>query len=230
MPQFFKLLEAEHPASAPASSKYESSEACENKVKVELPEESGVEVPLAIERVNTVPSDDCWYLRAEVEGLLMEWLMDCGGNPNLLSVKMFNRIPESCRPKLEPCGSRLIAANGENVVVYGQTVINLNLEGAIFSVPVTIVDITEISGILGMRFMIATDCSIAFKKGVMRCRQQEWKLVGPSTAGCMRVQLIREIRLPPGQGILAKTFVHCVLKNPELGCNPRTKPRSKPWR
>ena len=69
--------------------------------------------------------NDCWFLRAKVKGLLMEWLMDSGANPNLLSIKMYEKILEKERPRLLPVHTRLVAANGDNIVTYGQTTVNI---------------------------------------------------------------------------------------------------------
>ena len=85
-----------------------------------------------MEQVNTARSDDCWFLRAKVGGLLTEWLMDCGANPNLLFIKMYNKISEDDRPRLKPVHTKLMAANGENIVTYGQTIVDLHLEGPYF--------------------------------------------------------------------------------------------------
>ena len=166
-----------------------------------------VEAPGPVEQVNTIPDDDCWFLRGKVEGLNMEWLMDCGANPNLLSIKVYDQIPEATRPKLQPVRTKLIAANGENIVIYGQVAVDLQLEGAMFSVPVIVADIGKTLGILGMRFLRDTDCSIAFRQGLLRCGQQEWNLVGSSGAVGFKVQLIREVRIPPGHGIFVDSVV-----------------------
>ena len=138
MQQLFKLSEAGLTASTSAKSSEQRH--VNNKV-----EELEVGYHRSMERVNTARDDDCWFLRASVAGLLVEWLMDCGANPNLLSIKVFERIPENNRPILKPLHTRLIAANGEQIVTYGQTVIDLYLDGAIFSAAVIIADIGDMN-------------------------------------------------------------------------------------
>ena len=136
-------------------------------------------IPVSVEQVNTIPSDDCWFLRTRVANFYMEWLMDCGANPNLLSLQMYNSIPESQRPALQPVSMQLTAANGDAIVVHGQTAIDIHLEGASFSVEVIVANIGATAGILGMKFLRETDCRITFRTGLLRCEEREWKLVGP---------------------------------------------------
>ena len=167
------------------------------------------------ERVNTTHSDDCLFLRAKVGDRFVEWLVDSGANPNLLSVKVFEQLPPAEKAGLRPVHTRLLAANGENIVTYGQAIVDVRLEGAIFSVPVIIADIGDMAGILGMKFLRETDCSIAFKAGLLRCGQQIWNLVGPRSADVFAVRLIRTVHIPPWHGIVVPGVVATVGNIPQ---------------
>ena len=146
------------------------------------------------EQVNTIPSSSCWYLRGKVENLEVDWLMDCGANPNILSVNVYKSLPVTGKAALQPVNVILVAANGENIVTYGQTNISLQLEGTTFNIPVIIADIGETSGILGMTFLRDADCNIAFKSGVLRCGTQEWELI--SSLNKPSVKIVEEGVLP----------------------------------
>ena len=172
------------------------------------------------ERVNTTHSDDCLFLRAKVSDVLVEWLVDSGANPNLLSVRVFNKLPPAEKAGLIPVKTRLLAANGENIVTYGQAIVDVRLEGAIFSVPVIIADIGDMAGILGMRFLRDTDCSIAFKAGLLKCGQQIWNLVGPRSADAFTVRLIRTVRIPPWHGIVVPGVVATIGNISPVGRSP----------
>ena len=85
------------------------------------------------EYVKTVGDNECWFLCAQVCGAFVEWLVDCGSNPNLLSVDVFNQIPEAQRPAVQPADLVLYSANDQRIATFGQVKIDLELEGAVFS-------------------------------------------------------------------------------------------------
>ncbi len=146
------------------------------------------------EQVNTIPNSSCWYLQGRVEELEVNWLMDCGANPNILSEKVFRKLPAAAKSKLQPANVLLVAANGEDIITYGQTTVKLQLEGMIFYIPVVVADIGATAGILGMRFLRDADCSIAFKGGVLRSGTHQWKLV--SCPNKPSIQVVGEEVLP----------------------------------
>ena len=132
---------------------------------------------------------------------MVEWLIDSGANPNLLSTKVYREIPDDIRPPLKPVETRLMAANGDNIATHGQTRIDLHLNGATFSVLVIVADIGDTAGILGMRFLREASCTMEFDTGVLSSGGQAWQLVGPREDECFRVRLVQEVRLPPGHGL-----------------------------
>ena len=152
------------------------------------------------EFVRTV-NDDCWYLESKLGAYKVEWLVDCGANPNILSVKVFEQFGKKKRNTLKPTDTKLVAANGDTIVTHGQVTIDIDLQGTVFSLPVIVADIGETAGILGMQFLRGTGCSVSFREGILRCGRQEWKLTGPSTPGVHRVNLVSVVRLPPGEGM-----------------------------
>ena len=60
---------------------------------------------------------DSWYLRGFVKGVSVEWLVDTGANPNILSHGSYMRIPSHERPSLEPVNGMLNAANGKGITI-----------------------------------------------------------------------------------------------------------------
>jgi len=161
--------------------------------------------------------DSCWFLRGKSDNLMLELLIDSGANPNILGYETYLRIPESQRPPLEPMRTTLMAANGDPISTYGQTCVNLILDGTTFSVPVIVANIGSMHGILGMRFMRDNDCMVGFRKGLMKCGNLIWQLIQPSQNGCFAVRLVSEVRIPPGHGILAESNVKIRTKRYDSG-------------
>ena len=150
-----------------------------------------------LEMVHTVGhNDDCLFLCAHIGGLTIDWLMDCGANPNLLSTRVYQALDEQLFP-LTPVKARLTAANGDRIVTHGQTIVKLELGDATFEVPVIVADIGDTAGILGMRFLRDNNCIINFQKGTISCGQLEWDLIGPSEATSVQVKLVHQVLLPP---------------------------------
>ena len=44
--------------------------------------------------------EDALYVTGEVKGIEIEWLLDTGCSLSLISVEVYNSIPEEVRPKL----------------------------------------------------------------------------------------------------------------------------------
>ena len=149
-----------------------------------------------LEMVYTVGhNDDCLFLCTHLGGLSVDWLMDCGANPNLLSTQLYHTLDEQLFP-LTPVRAHLMAANGDKIVTHGQTQVLIELEGTTFEVPVIVADIGTTTGILGMRFLRDNDCVINFRDGVLQCGKLEWDLQGPSAATA-QVKLVHRVSLPP---------------------------------
>lgn len=155
-----------------------------------------------VERVNLVKQDACWYLRTRIEGTAVEWLVDSGANPNLLSSKVYFSIPEDQRPPLRPLETKLFAANEQGIQTHGQTCIDFCLsDGTIFHESVIVADIGDTQGILGMRFLRNQDAFVQFKKGVLWCGDLCWNLIGPESSNGMQARLTKGVIVPAGHGL-----------------------------
>ena len=143
----------------------------------------------SVEQVQMAGGDACLYLPASVQGNKIEWLMDCGANPNLLSAQAYQRLPHP--PPLQPVLTKLVAANGDNIPAHGQTIVTLEIDGTRFQVPVIVADITSAAGILGMKFLLENECTVSFREGLLTCGQQVWELIGPSSGNCSQVGAIQ---------------------------------------
>ena len=129
--------------------------------------------------------------------------MDCGADPNILSVRVFELLSQATKASLQPCNVQLIAANGEGIDTIGQVTVPLHLIEDTLHVPVIVADIGDTAGILGMQFLRDADCSIAFKQGVLRCGGREWQLTSHRGVE-IGVQRIRIKDLPEHLATLAQ--------------------------
>lgn len=132
----------------------------------------------------------------------MEWLLDSGANPNLLSAKVYFSIPEEQRPPLHPLESQLLAANDQGIKTYGQICLDFALsDGTVFQEAVIVADIGSTQGILGMRFLMNQDAYIQFREGLLWCGDLCWNLVGPDSPASMQARLMEGVVVPAGHGV-----------------------------
>ena len=73
-----------------------------------------------IEQVHIIPSKGCWFLKGKVENLHIDWLMDCGADPNILSVRVFEKLSSAVKASMQPANIKLVAANGKGIVSHGR--------------------------------------------------------------------------------------------------------------
>ena len=151
--QQFKLLEAEVEASNPAvhgmrpavkdgsedlsiDGRYRCSSSNNSLIGVS-PEQEEQGKPKQLVHSAGNHSDKCLFLCAQVCGQMVDWLIDSGAEPNLLSIQVYEGLGES-RPPLKPVETHLQAANGGRIEAHGQIVLDISIVGATFAVPVIV--------------------------------------------------------------------------------------------
>ena len=139
--------------------------------------------------------------------------MDCGANPNLLSVKVYENLGED-RPVLQPVVTKLTAANGQQIITHGHTNLHIQVDGATFDGPVIVADLDNSQGILGMRFLRDNDCTIAFRSGVLQCGQKCWDLAGPDKEWGLPARLVNKVTIPAGHELVTAVAVDKVTDSP----------------
>ena len=158
--------------------------------------------------VRTVTGEDCWFLRTRLADFYMEWLVDSGANPNVIARRHYLRIPESRRSPLEPIDMILTAANGDEIVVYGQTTIQIKIDEAQFQVSCVVADIGNTAGILGMSFLRKEGLAVYFGTGWLVKGDRKWKFVGSGGSSDSAVKLLNDVHVPPYHAVVTEASIN----------------------
>ena len=97
--------------------------------------------------------EDCWMLPVTIEGNNLDLLVDTGANKTLIDAKVFRRcLPDSWQDLSSgtPC---MVAANDTSIRVYGELKIVFELANTAYPLVVTVAELGNVDGILGMDFL-----------------------------------------------------------------------------
>ncbi len=144
-------------------------------------------------------SATCWYLPGKIGEMDVDFLVDSGSTYTIVDIGLFQSIPQACRPELEFTDLRLRSANGEILKVHGKTVMNLQIGGKTFEVPVKVVSLGEKDVILGLDFMSYHDCVLYLSHGILQVGSKSLrvKLHKQSDNLCARIQVSENVNIPP---------------------------------
>ena len=126
----------------------------------------------------------------------MQFLLDTGCNTNLLSKKVFDRLPERIRAGLEECNTHGVMADGTRLPFYGV----LRVAGRLRDVKMEEAFVVSRLGedvILGMPFLAAHQCTLNFGKPLLKiggrelaCTDRHGRLLET------KVQAVRKVTIP----------------------------------
>jgi hypothetical protein len=136
----------------------------------------------------------------------VQFLVDSGANPNLISVEVFRDLPEDTRARLRPARTKLVAANDEAIKTLGEVRLYFQVQGHVFQDDFVVADLGPLQGILGMRFLQGANAYMGFKDGVLCCGDLRLQLQA-SKPESFSVRLVKQIRIPAGHGFVAKAVV-----------------------
>jgi predicted aspartyl protease len=134
------------------------------KLKDEGPDNRFVEI------IGTGPR---WCVGCDIVGKNVDFLIDTGANPNILSKDIFESIPACQRPVLHPSDKSLKVANGKPMMLCGETMMILKIDGKDYCVPIIVAETGNLRGILGMQFLTENRCVVDVGAGVLKINGQE---------------------------------------------------------
>jgi len=131
------------------------------------------------------------YLKAKLNGKEILALLDSGSQTNLLPAKYV-------RPKdLQPSSQLLVAANGTEITVVGETVLSIIVDGMVFRIQALVTPQLE-ELILGLSFMTEQDIVWNFKYGWLELLGRRVAVHFRSELGrCRRVVAVKDTVIPP---------------------------------
>ena len=109
---------------------------------------------------------DEMYINGTIQDVDIKLLIDTGACVTIISPTIFNRIPQSRRPKLTKDEVNMVAANGNQIKCWGKGVFKLQWDKTEANHTVWVADIKE-DGILGFDFLRANKCILDFAECAM---------------------------------------------------------------
>ena len=163
------------------------------------PEELSVrrELPTCAAQNLARPHRSSYFLPGKAAGQAMLYLVDTGCNTNLVSKRVFDRLPKHVQEQRMECDTHGQMADGTRLPFYGVVQIPIRVRDVKLEEIFVVSQINE-DAILGMPFLARHDCKIDFARPVVTIGERE--LVCTDRFGRLmasRVQTIRRTTIPP---------------------------------
>ena len=165
------------------------------------------------------------YIRGNIQGAEIEWLVDTGCNLTLLSYDAYHRIPLVKRPILQPYRSSLNLADGAPLKVLGKAEFQIDMGGRMVKHPVIVAKfITD--GLLGMDFMRDHGLIIDLARDSVSCEGETIPSVikGKGRRRCARVTVADTVTIPAGKRVIIEGKMPQRVPQGDWLVEPLTKP------
>ncbi|KAK3083976.1 hypothetical protein FSP39_006179 [Pinctada imbricata] len=155
------------------------------------------------------------YVKAFINGLQANLLIDTGATVSLVSNVVYGNISASSKTSVSPVDANILSANGTPLQVIGKTKLDIKLDNRVWCQEAIIADV-NVDGILGMDFLRANDCIINIQRGIITILNEEHRIYFEGLRGCYRVTVAETVSLPPASEVI----VPGLLCKSEDGCLP----------
>jgi len=148
-------------------------------------------------------SKTCWFAKTSFGQSHVELLIDTGSAVSLINKKVYDRLANTSKGKLHPVVTRLSAADGEQIEVFGYSDFTLEIEGRTFEQSLIVASLGDIPGILGLDFLEKHESVLDVSRGILQFRKQKCEiwLHREKFDGCARVRVSESIIVPPNSQI-----------------------------
>ncbi|VDI32101.1 Hypothetical predicted protein [Mytilus galloprovincialis] len=134
------------------------------------------------------------FLKAKVNGIITDLLIDTGATVTVISTKMFKKM--SNMPYLIPTERDILTASGHSLHVSGKT--ELEIETDTFKcISAAIVADINVDCILGLDFLRTHEANINIYKGTLTIKGHEVRFYVQGHIGCDRVAVSETINIHP---------------------------------
>ncbi|CAC5368128.1 Retrovirus-related Pol polyprotein from transposon 412 [Mytilus coruscus] len=149
--------------------------------------------------VHKLSPDAGMFLKAKVNGIITDLLIDTGATVTVISAKMFQKM--SNMPNLIPTERDIITANGDSLHVSGKT--ELEIETDKFKCTNTAIDADiNVNCILGLDFLRTQEANINISKGTLTIKGHQVRFYVQGHIGCSRVAISETVNIPPRSEIV----------------------------
>ncbi|CAG2238400.1 unnamed protein product [Mytilus edulis] len=158
--------------------------------------------------VNKLANEAGMFIEAKVNGCKAKMLIDTGATVSLISKKLFDSMGSHV---LSPMDREILTTNGSPLIVFGKTIIDIEINGDVCSNIAVIADL-NVDGILGIDFQRSQSCVINITKGNIWVNGRETRLHFEGQIGCYGAYVASAVQLPPRCEVLvSKTITEPVL-------------------
>ena len=144
-----------------------------------------------------------WFVPCEIFEKRCDMLLDSGAMSSLLSKDIFLKHFPGLVDNLEEPKKQLVAANGENMCVIGDTELPLQTGSQTFQTRVTVAELGNLDGIIGLNFLRNLEMNIDLGEGIMSRRNWSIRLQGDRGSeekSCL-VELNEDLCIPQGHEV-----------------------------
>ena len=144
-----------------------------------------------------------WFVPCEIFDKRCDMLLDSGAMSSLLSKDIFLKHFPGLVDNLEEPKKQLVAANGENLCVIGDIELPLQIGSQTFQTRVTVAELGNLDGIIGLNFLRSLEMNIDLGEGIMSRRNWSIRLQGDrgfEEKSCL-VELNEDLCIPQGHEV-----------------------------
>ena len=139
-------------------------------------------------------------IKANVNGLNANILVDTGATVTLVSVKLFESMTSAMMTGMK---REILTASRSKINVFRKTIIDIDINGYVCLNVATEVDI-NVDGILGLDFQRSQNCTINVVKGSILIHGHKASLQFEGQIGCYQVATANTVRMPSRSEVIVK--------------------------
>ncbi|PJE78522.1 hypothetical protein CI610_02538 [invertebrate metagenome] len=142
------------------------------------------------------------YVKAKIQNVDVQLLVDTGATITIISDEVYNRIPLAMRPELQKVTQEILAANGAALESLGRGSFLIRPEGCNTMCFEAVVAKISTDGLLGLDFMKSKNGVVDLKKGCLTIDEEEVDMRYEGSLGCYRVCCSEKIIVPAHSEVL----------------------------
>ena len=164
------------------------------------------------------------HLTACINGCGVNFVVDSGSTITVVSVRVFDKIPNHKKPALEHIKERFVLADGGTMNVLGRCVVDLSIGNLYLKHEVVVADVAA-EGLLGSDFMMKHNCILDFQRQSMVIDGEKVNIREElGELSICRVKVASDVEIPagkemvvPGQLIRRGKHANCGVIEPSSG-------------
>ncbi|CAC5412259.1 unnamed protein product [Mytilus coruscus] len=173
----------------------------QNKPKTRYTNQNYEKLDLTLGKVavHKLSPDAGMFLKAKVNGIITDLLIDTGATVTVISTKMFQKMLNM--PNLIPTERDIITANGDSLHMSGKTELEIETDKFKNTNTAIVADI-NVDCILGLDFLRTQEAYMNISKGTLTIKGHEVRFYVQGHIGCYRVAISETVNIPPRSEIV----------------------------